>query len=67
MNEKPEYEKMHFDWRWLLVAVPVLVVAIVAAALINNNLGVDVASTDYIDVDNGDLNINWNKSSIILL
>ena len=60
MEEKPEYEKMHFDWRWLLV-VPVMLVAIIIAAVINNNLGTDVASVDTIDIDDGDLKINWNK------
>lgn len=55
-------EPRKFDWRWLVVGV-ILIAALVAAVVMN------VAHTDNtvskvtgtIDVDNGDLKINWDR------
>lgn len=55
--------KESFDLR-LLIILPLVIIVVVVAFVLNNKIGHAPVVSDELDIDNSDLKIEWNKYSV---
>lgn len=56
--------RMKFDKRWLFAGLLIIIV-LITAVMINANHNANIStSTESLDIDNGDLKINWERYSV---
>lgn len=63
-TEPKKNSRLEFDNKWLLIIIIMVAVLTTTAVMnFNHNNGGIVNSTESLDIDNGDLKVNWNKYS----